>query len=145
MINRTITIQYCQSIDPTTKKCTSCTNFRYPSTSTLYNLCYPLHCASTTQFDCLQCQFGYGADSRFPGSCLPLFCSAYKEDGTCSACVAPYTLSSTGICENKGCCDIYDSTLGVCRTAKKYYFLQNSVCIPVNCIKYDPNQLTICL
>lgn len=143
-VNTTITIVYCLSIDPNNGKCGQCTNYRYPSPNTQYNLCYPFHCKNTSEFMCSQCEIGYGPDSKYPGSCVAQFCSKFKFDGSCEACIMPYTLSA-GICINTGCCETYDNVANVCTAAKKYYALQNNVCTANNCAKLDPNKISICL
>lgn len=53
-ITKTITIEYCLTVDPQ-GRCTSCQNYRYPNTNTQYNLCYPRHCTSITEFNCTKC------------------------------------------------------------------------------------------
>lgn len=94
---------------------------------------------------CTQCELGYILDPRYPGSCVAQFCSQFKFDGSCQTCTPPYTLSGSGICANTGCCDFYDTALNTCTTPKKYYVLQNSVCLAGNCAKYDPNKISVCL
>ena len=111
----------------------------------MYHLCYPYNCESTNEFMCSQCKFGYGFDSRYPGSCVATFCESFAQNGSCLACRLPYTLSSSGICENTGCCEVYNTTLGACQQPKKYFTIQNNICTVQNCLRTDPTKIASCL